>query len=57
MEEAVNEKEVYFVKYCRRCKHRNLPETKEPCNECLTSPSNIDSHKPIKFEEGVIRNG
>lgn len=44
-------KEVRFDKYCRICKHRNVNETDDPCNECLTTGFNIDSRKPIKFEE------
>lgn len=44
-------KEVYFNEYCKMCKYQLTKETEDPCNECLTSPSNIDSHKPILFEE------
>lgn len=45
------DKEVFYYKYCTKCKHFKTPETEEPCNECLTYPSNEYSHKPIKFEE------
>lgn len=44
-------KEVYFDKYCPKCVEKDTPETKEPCNECLTNPSNDFSHKPIKWRE------
>lgn len=44
------EKEVYFDKYCRTCEHKNLREDQEPCNECLTNPVNLYSHKPIKWK-------
>ena len=51
MDEVKNTKEVYFYKYCKDCKHRDVNEVDDPCNECLTYPSNINSHKPVKFEE------
>lgn len=43
---------VDFDKYCTLCKYSTTEETEDPCNECLTNPSNIDSHKPINFKEG-----
>ena len=39
------------VKNCKECKHEKVDEVDDPCNECLTYPSNINSHKPVKFEE------
>jgi len=44
-------KEVYFGDYCKKCVNKNVEETEDPCNECLTSPVNLYSHKPIKFED------
>lgn len=44
-------KEVYFDQYCKTCKHKDLHESEEPCNECLTIPANIQSHKPVRWEE------
>jgi len=49
MEENV--KEVDFRVYCPVCKHYELEETKDPCNECLAQGWNIESHKPIHFED------
>lgn len=43
-------KEVYFYLYCDKCKHRNVTESDEPCHDCLNEPSNIDSHRPVKYE-------
>ena len=45
-----DDKEVDFNKYCTLCKDKLLSEIEDPCNECLTFPTNIDSHKPIMFE-------
>jgi len=44
-------KEVYFDQYCDKCVHKEESDTDDPCNECLTSPVNLYSHKPTKFEE------
>ena len=45
------EKEVFFSEYCRSCKHEKCKETDDPCNECLSEPTNLYSHKPINWEE------
>ncbi len=44
-------KEVYFDQYCNTCKHKDLDEKFDPCNECLDEPVNLESHKPVKWEE------
>lgn len=44
-------KEVYFDLYCKKCKHEKLGETETPCYECLGEPLNLDSHKPVRYEE------
>lgn len=44
-------KEVYFDKYCPKCKHKDTSEQEEPCFTCLAEPAKIDSHRPEKFEE------
>ena len=46
-----NFKEVYYWKWCPKCKHKDTAEELEPCFECLANPSNVDSHKPLKWEE------
>lgn len=44
-------KEVYFHEYCKTCKYAGLPEIDDPCNECLTFPMNLYSHKPVYWKE------
>lgn len=44
-------KEVYFDKYCKNCKHAKCEDWKDPCHTCLSIPCNIDSHKPLNYEE------
>lgn len=44
-------KEVYFEQYCKNCKHKDTNEADDPCDECLSEPMNIYSHKPINWEE------
>lgn len=46
----IHELEVYFHEYCKTCKYKEVKDVKEPCNECLSNPVNIDSHKPVKWE-------
>lgn len=43
--------EVDFEKYCPLCSYKDLKESKDPCNECLTTPANYNSAKPIKWKE------
>lgn len=42
-------KEVYFHEYCKTCKHCDVEDTKDPCNECLGEPANLHSHKPVNY--------
>lgn len=44
-------KEVYFNQYCKTCVHKDLKETEDPCTECLDEPVNLESHKPVRWEE------
>lgn len=44
-------KEVRFDEYCKLCKHWEKSEAEDPCYDCLNQGWNIDSHKPINFEE------
>lgn len=43
------DKFVDFHLYCPKCQHKDLPETEDPCNECLTEPVNENSHKPVNY--------
>lgn len=43
--------EVDFKTYCKTCRHEKVDEVKDPCNECLDEPTNLNSSKPIKWEE------
>lgn len=43
-------KEVYFGLFCKSCKHFEVAEDEDPCDECLHNPVNLYSHKPVKFE-------
>lgn len=44
-------KEVYFDQYCKTCKHKDVKDVDDPCDECLSNPINLYSHKPVKWEE------
>lgn len=45
-----NTKEVYFNGYCDTCKYKNIKSTSDPCNECLSSPFNVNTHEPVMYE-------
>ena len=45
-----NVMEVMYAKYCSKCKHKDVPENEEPCEECLTAFYREDgSEKPTKY--------
>lgn len=46
-----HELEVRFDVWCHKCIHRDLEETKDPCNECLDHSHNTNSTKPRFFKE------
>ena len=46
-----NLKFVKFELYCRYCKHYEKREDEDPCFDCLENPVNVDSRKPVKWEE------
>lgn len=47
----LKDKEVLFNEYCCRCINKDIPETDDPCDECLQNPKNEYSHKPVNFKE------
>ena len=42
---------VDFELYCPKCKHGDKNSVEDPCNECLGTPVNYDSRKPVLWEE------
>ena len=40
--------------WCNQCKYKNIDDTEDPCYECLDEPVNIDSHKPVYFEDKEV---
>lgn len=42
---------VEFDKYCKTCLHEKKKETEEPCCDCMEESVNMNSHKPVKYEE------
>jgi hypothetical protein len=43
-------KEVYFHQYCKTCQHQQVKEKEEPCDECMSEPINLNTHRPVKYE-------
>ena len=44
-------KEVRFDIYCQTCKHKDLNEVKDPCNDCLAVSIREGTEKPDRWEE------
>lgn len=44
-------KEVNFAKYCPLCESKDIPDVKDPCNNCLDEPMNLHSEKPVEWKE------
>lgn len=44
-------KEVYFHEYCKTCIHKDDSGSEDPCNECLGTPENLYSHKPVNYKK------
>lgn len=44
-------KEVRYDIYCKKCEHWADSAASDPCNECLGTPSNGDSHVPVNFRK------
>ena len=47
-----HDKEVRYDLYCRTCKHKDTPQADDPCDECLSTPMNDGSVKPVNYMEG-----
>lgn len=44
-------KEVKYDEYCETCEHGKLSENEDPCEECLDTPLNLYSNKPVRWTE------
>ena len=51
----IKDKIVRFDKYCKDCEYFDLNEGLDPCNECLYSPANQNSQKPINFKKKEVK--
>lgn len=47
-------KEVRFDQYCKACKYADTPEQKDPCNDCLDYGGNVQTSKPMRWEEKEV---
>lgn len=52
-----NTKFVRFDIWCKQCKHFNVKEVLDPCDECLACPARESTEKPLNFEaNGKLKN-
>ena len=47
---VIDTKTVEFAKYCSKCKHNDIEEYEDPCDECLSNSTNVNSRRPVMFE-------
>ena len=43
-----------FYTYCKTCKHKDVPETEDPCDECLRVPAREFTFKPFNYKRGGL---
>lgn len=43
-------KEADFHEYCPKCEYSDIPDVKDPCNDCLDNPCVMYSKKPVNFK-------
>lgn len=48
----IRDKEVEFGAWCDKCEYYDKQEWEDPCDECLNSPRNEYSRRPVCFKEG-----
>lgn len=46
-----NQHLVHFYFWCPKCEYCEKSSNEDPCRECLNTPANVDSHKPIFFKK------
>lgn len=50
-----DEKEVNFHDFCPKCEYYGIPESFEPCDECLEIGTRPNSVVPEYFKEAKIK--
>lgn len=50
----MDEKIVDFKTYCPTCEYAELKEHLDPCNDCLTYPTNANTHEPVLYKEKTL---
>ena len=46
-----SKKRIVSFLFCRHCVNKAKKESDEPCDDCLENPVNVDSRRPIHFED------
>lgn len=47
----IREHIVDFNTYCQNCKFKDKKDHEDPCDTCLSMPTNTNSRKPYYFEQ------
>lgn len=46
---------VKFDEYCSKCIYRDYDEEMNPCYDCLTETTNVNTDQPVSFKEGKAK--
>lgn len=46
---------IEFQDFCYRCEHLDIPDTEDPCNECLTYQARYQNSFPLNFVEAEVK--
>lgn len=46
----IRQVEVAFDTYCKLCKYKDILDSEDPCDECLTQFWNENTSKPVNFK-------
>ena len=42
---------IVDFEYCKKCIHKDLAPSEDPCWDCLTVSTNEGSYKPVHYQE------
>lgn len=43
-----------YYKYCKTCAHKDVEATEDPCDECLRTPAQEFTHRPINYKSKEV---
>lgn len=44
------DREINFHDKCPTCRHKDISETEEPCNDCVGHPIGYETSTPLRYD-------